>query len=134
MTSGAARLTAARNTSAAGRFEHGGVGRQRPHPTSLPVSAAIALPSRSQSVPPPAQRVAQVRFRAGAAGAGAGGGIGVDRDAGRVRAPGRHRLQHHRQELTETWLQVRILQVETNDAAHVFPHAPWDPARLPMFM
>jgi hypothetical protein len=52
VTSGPARLTAARNTSAAAgdssTAESAASGRTL---TSLPVSVAIALPSRSQSAP-----------------------------------------------------------------------------------
>ena len=43
----------------------------------------------------------------------------VDRHPGRIRATGREQVEHRHDELTEMGFQLRVLQMEADDAAHV---------------
>src|SRR5215470_468707 len=97
--------------------DHGGVAAQPPHPD---LTVGVRRDRLAEKIPvgtrPRAQRVPQAGARAGGARR-----IRIDGDAGRVRAPRRHRLQHHAQQLAETWLQVRVLEMEADDSAHPCP-------------
>src|SRR5262249_8917086 len=98
-------------------FEYGGVAAQPPHPD---LTVGLRGDRLAEKIPVGtcfrAQRVLQAGARAGGARL-----VGVDGDAGRGRAPRRHRLQHHAQQFAETWLQVRVLEMEADDSAHPCP-------------